>query len=370
MENIKLIFKNYAYQNKPLGFEQGYDLASFAIEGCRGNNIAAIQSLALLCALHNKATYRHPDSYIQIAGIVAGVIDADVKTSEFGLLSPCVPYVVDNSGMGGDHIITANISTLASFICASLGIYMCKHGSPANSDKGLHGSSDFVSLCGIPTDLLNTEICKSVEENRWGYIEACDTRFKLIHTQTHKFAQLSHMNDLLGPLTAPINPDIAKYKVVGINSLLRPIVVAKACQLLNEKGVTKFENALFIQGNLSNKGHVDELVLTSHGTNVAELTKENKLIEYKLYPEDFGIEQVHQKFLSPPFGMSKGAYSHAILHRELVGPVDQIVAANAAIIIRMVHAIDLKDALQECLSEITKIKSFVSQLKSFEHAKI
>lgn len=364
MKNIKSIFKHNAYQNKPLDFEQGYDLAFYMIEGCNGNPIASIQSLSLLCSLHNKATYTHKDAHLQIAGLVAGIIDADIKTSEFGFLKPNVPYVVDNCGMGGDNIVTANISTLASFICSSLGIFMCKHGSPANADGGRHGSSDFVALCDIPVGLSDIEICRMIEENHWGYIEACDTRFKQIHTQTHKFAQLAHMNDLLGPLTAPIEPSIAKYKVVGINGLLKPIVVSKACQLLNQKGITKFENALFIQGNLNNKECVDELVLTFYGTSVAELTKENEVIEYTLFPNDFGMPSVDEKFLSPPAGMSKGRYSSAILNRKLVGPIDQVIAANAAIIFEMVNGSNLKDAQQECLSSMTKTNEFVNHLKS------
>jgi hypothetical protein len=54
---IKHVLKEHAYRNIPLSFDEGYNLGLLAIEGCQGNGLAMIQSVAALSALHTKATY-------------------------------------------------------------------------------------------------------------------------------------------------------------------------------------------------------------------------------------------------------------------------------------------------------------------------
>ncbi|MBI2041888.1 MAG: hypothetical protein HYT20_02640 [Candidatus Nealsonbacteria bacterium] len=370
MINIKHYAKEHGSRNIPLTFEEAYDLGVYMIHGCRGNNLAQIQSIAILSLLHTKATYlwkfdertekRHghrlPISAAeQIAGICAAIFEHDIAESQFGFLNPNIPYAMDNSGMGGDLIVTANVSTIAAFIAAMAGVPMCKHGSPANADAARHGSSDFVELCGINTTASQKEVESCVEKLRFGYTEAIDTRYKLIHLQTHRVAQLPHMNDIIGPITNPLNPKILRRRMLGVNHLIPPVIAAQAYRIMNERGITFVEHGFFLRGfgdNGEDSG-MDELSICKGGTQIAEL-KNGKIKEYYLYPYDFGLITASENSISPPEGMGKGKFSLSILKREITGAPARMIAANAALLLYLAGK---SDDLSECYREASEILS-------------
>lgn len=345
--DIKHILKDHAYQNIPLSYEEAFALGVYTIEGCRGNEMAQKQSIAALCALHTRATYAWKnDRYIeemhghrlpknsaeQIAGICAAVYQQDIEISEFGYLKPDVPFVMDNCGMGGDIVVTPNVSTVAAFIAASAGIPMCKHGSPSNADKGKYGSSDFVSLiCGIDVFAQKDLVERCVEKTNFGFTEALDTRYKLIHLQTHKIAMLPHMNDIIGPITNPLHSRKLTRRVLGLNHLIPPKIVAEAYHIMNERGVTHLEHGLFVRGFANEHRYegMDEVSICSGGTQVAELDH-GKIREYVLHASDFGINEVAVNEISPKG--NKGEFSLAVLKGEVNGSPLQMILANAAIL--------------------------------------
>ncbi len=345
---IKHFLKDHAYQNIPLTFDEAYSLGLYALEGCAGNQLAQIQSIAILSALHTRSTYawqwsevaeRHhghrlPQSAAeQIAGVCAAVFQNDIAVSEFGFLEPKVPYAMDNCGMGGDLIVTANVSTIAALIASADGIPMCKHGSPANADNGRHGSSDFVSLLGITTYATRSEVEQCVEAERFGYTEALDVRYKRIHLQTHKVAMLPHMNDIIGPITNPLSPQLMARRVLGVNHLVSPRVVAEAYQILNERGVTNLKHGIFVRGFADSCRYegMDEVSICEGGTQVVEL-RDGAISERQLNAHDFGLNPVLPALVSPPRGMSKGDFSLGILRGEVVGAPLEMVLANAALL--------------------------------------
>jgi len=357
MIDAKHFVKEHSARNIPLCFDEAYELGVYLMQACHGDQLAIVQSIALLTALHNQATYAWKkngrelghslpnDSSEQIAGICAAIFEHDIAKSEFGFINPDVPFAMDNCGMGGDLIVTANVSTLAAFIAAAAGIPMCKHGSPANADKGRHGSSDFVDFCGINrlADKTAVEVC--VEKLCFGYTEALDVRYKHIHLQTHKIAYLPHMNDIIGPITNPLSTLVLTRRVLGVNHLIAPGTVARAYKTLNEKGVTHLNHGLFIRGFTGNRneGGVDELSICEAGTQVAEL-KDGEIKEYWLQAQDFGIQPVPAESVSPPNGMSKGQFSIAILERKASAFPTQMVIANAALLFYLAgKSSDLKE---------------------------
>lgn len=344
--DIKHILKAHAYQNIPLSFLEAYQLGLFALHGCKVKNpLIQIQSVSALCALHTKATYDFQkksqdgvghghdvpvDASEQIAGICAAIFCEDIGRSEFGFLKPRVSYVMDNCGMGGDLLVTANVSTVSAFIAASGGIPILKHGSPANTDLGRHGSSDFMDLCLIDRYASKKEVEKSLEINNFGYTEALDLRYKHIHWQTHEAAKLPHMNDIIGPITNPADPQLLTSRLMGVNHLIRPEIIAKAYLILNQKGITNMKHALFVRGLVSGGG-IDELSICKEGSQIVEL-RGRKIKEYKLYPDDFGLFPMDPALISPPSGLSKGDFSLKILKGEIQGSVIEMVLANAALL--------------------------------------
>ncbi|MDO9231017.1 MAG: hypothetical protein Q7U36_00865 [bacterium] len=393
--DIKHILKDHAYQNIPLNYKEAYELGLFILNGCREvlnkkwtelkNEEEAkervrilIQGISALCTLHNKATYRWrwneesaeiheyklpQSSAEQIAGICAAVFDHDVAKSKYGFLHPKVPYVMDNCGMGGDLIVTANISTIAAFIASAAGVIMCKHGSPANADKGRHGSSDFISqICGIDNFALNVAVEKCVEDLGFGYTEACDTGYKGIHIQTHEIACLPHMNDIIGPITNPIDPKIITKRILGVNHMIPPRVVAEAYQILNQQEVTNLKHGFFVRGFVNKNRYegIDEVSVCEGGTEVAEL-RDGEIHEYYLEASDFGLSPVLREDIIP-IG-SKGDYSMKILQGKVNGSRAQIVLANAALLLKLACVSeDLKDCYKQAGEILQSGKAYEKML--------
>ena len=232
--------------------------------------------------------------------------------------------------MGGDLRTTANVSTLASFVAAAAGIFIGKHGSPGNTAR--IGSSEFVSeYCGINTEATKKESEKCLEENFFCYIEALDTRYKRIHLQTHKIAMLPHMNDIIGPITNPVDPKIITTSVIGINHLISPKIVAETYKILNDKKITNLKHGFFVRGFVDRSRYdgMDEVSICLGGTQVAEL-KDGKIREFNLFAKDFGLKTVPVGAITP-IG-NKGEFSMKILRGEISGPPLQMVLANAAIL--------------------------------------
>lgn len=358
---IKHFLKDHAYQNIPLTFDEAYSLGLYVLEGCTDNQLAQIQSIAVLSALHTRSTYawqwsgsaeRHhghrlPQSAAeQIAGICAAVFEHDIAISEFGFLQPNVHYAMDNCGMGGDLIVTANVSTIAALIASADGIPMCKHGSPANADNGRHGSSDFVSLLGINTYATRDEVERCIEAEHFGYTEALDVRYKRIHLQTHKIAMLPHMNDIIGPITNPLSALLMTRRVLGVNHLVSPHVVAEAYQILNKRGVTNLQHGLFVRGFVDSYRYegMDEVSICKGGTQVAEL-REEIIYDRHLNAYDFGLSPALPQEVSPPRGTSKGDFSLDILRGKVTGAPLEMVLANAALLF---YLAERSQDLREC----------------------
>lgn len=347
-----MIMKHHANVNKPIGFETAYLLGVYAISVYRrelqeifpDTELADKQSIAALCALHNKETYRQEKASEQIAGITAAVIDYDLRRSAKGFLIPKVEYAIDNCGMGGDLYRTPNVSTLAGLIAAADGIPMCKHGSPGNTDSC--GSSDFLEIAGMKHNRDNLTTERSIERYHFGYTDALDTGYKRIHQQTHFSARLAHMNDIIGPLTNPLHPGIARKKIVGINHMMSPKVVAEACRILNGKQVTDYQQVLCIRGFVDQDAYqgIDEVSVFLGGTDVAELYGD-QVREYHLEAEDFGIP-VQEIFETPAGRKNKAEFSLNILSGEIKGVPKDLVLANAALLFYLAEGENLQEAFQ------------------------
>ena len=322
----------------------------------------------------------------EVAGISAGVFDWDIPK----YVDPKAPEVFDNCGMGGDEVLTPNISNLALLTVSGkeLGIYGCKHGSPGNTDAA--GSSDFMNFLirEIAKELelsgnrgirarLESHMAKNgpeyivmtpeqheavIDGAQFGYIEALDTQFKTIHMQTHGLGKLAHINHMLGPITVPANPQKLKKKILGMNNnMLKPDAAAEAYQLLNKAGITNMQRAYFVRGGGRACGYdvgMDEFT-TLGDTMLAELQSDGHIRRQTVQPEEFGlkmhyvpktgeVKEVHGpegsriiiSGISPELGGdSKKKMSMQLLRGELKGPaLDLLIANIASILVLHEHA--------------------------------
>jgi len=293
--------------------------------------------------LHNRETYRKPGVSEQIAGILAAVFDYDIGLSEYGFLQPTLEFVMDNCGMGGDLFRTPNVSTIAALVAAADGIPIAKHGSPGNTDST--GSSDFLEYMGVNLFADKRMVEKALEKFHFGYTDALDTRYKVIHTQTHNSAHLAHMNDLIGPVTNPLHPKIMKARVLGVNHLIKPEVVADAYLILNRRGVTSLKHGLFVRGFVTKErdGGIDEVSIFQGGTIIAEL-KGRKIETYELHADNFGLKT--GIYHEPPRGKKeKAEFGKKILQGEILGSAKDLILANAAILEYLGRGTSLKDGV-------------------------
>lgn len=232
---------------------------------------------------------------------------------------------------------------------------MCKHGSPANADGGRHGSSDFISDLGIQTYCAKSRTERCIETEGFGYIEALDVRYKRIHQQTHAFAMLPHMNDVIGPITNPLNPGLLTRRLLGVNHLIPPGLFPEVFKILNQRGITNLQHGIFVRGLTDNdaSGGMDELSICEGGTLVAELC-DGKAREYRLHARDFGLQPVKVSEISPPVWMSKGEFSLKILKGEIKGPPLSMILANAELLF---YLAEKSTDLKECYAMAEEMQS-------------
>lgn len=409
------ILKNKIYprrlgtpQEYSLTFDESYALGAYLVNLGRKNlvyitdkNVEKVyrsRCLSVACALQAGGL-----TPVEIAGLCSAVFDHDIKE----YVNPDSSPVIDNCGMGGDRVFTPNLSTTALLISSNFGrVKTCKHGSPGNTDSA--GSSDFVCYLlkrGIPgiekeedvfervlKKVTSEEMAKIIDDVGFGYTEALDERYKTIHLQTHVLGHVAHLNDILGPVTCPVNPQKMTRRIVGINHLIKTRDVAEAYDIMNRKGITNVERAYFVRG-IGTFG-MDEFSLFPDGTEVSEIRDGKIKGPYFVTAKDFGTEpikienpEIIQKTtlkgrytihgISPPIepnqpsAEKKKELSYKILQNDVSDALRNFVKANISpILVLFDEAKDFKEGFEiaeQLLSEkhgLETANSFVEAVKS------
>jgi anthranilate phosphoribosyltransferase len=181
---------------------------------------------------------------------------------------------VDTCGTGGDGSNLFNVSTASAFVVAAAGGKVAKHGNRSVSSST--GSADVLEFAGVCLSLTAEQVSRCVNEIGVGFMfaPAHHSAMKYAIGPRKELAQRTIFN-MLGPLT---NPAGVKNQVVGVfnAALCRPL--AEVLQRLGS------EHVLIVH---SDDG-LDEISLAAE-TSVAEL-KNGQITEYKLKPEDVGID--------------------------------------------------------------------------------
>ncbi len=121
---------------------------------------------------------------------------------------------IDVCGTGGDGKDTFNISTLAAFVCAGVGIYVAKHGNYAVSSAC--GSSNVLEYLGIHLEQSQDTLMKQLEQ-----AHICILHAPLFHPAMKQIAPIRKamgvktLFNLLGPIC---NPAKNEYQCTGTYS--------------------------------------------------------------------------------------------------------------------------------------------------------
>lgn len=353
MNFANYVLKNNARLNKPMDFDTAYSLGVFTLypyylplrdskdlSAVFGKpEIAKVQAIAVLSSIYNKCMNESDGAAEQLAGITAAVIDHDIGNAPYGFIPLAkIPSVADNCGTGGDTIPTFHVSSASGILAATMGLVVAKHGSPGNTRKS--GSSDFIGSFNIDTFAPPSRIIKSLQKTNFGYIEALDTRYKVIHVQTHHFSEIAHMNDIIGPMTNPVDPSKLTIKLIGTNQVLPPKVIANAYVILNKLGVTNVRNGMAVKGYGKSESEknltMDEISTLKGGTEAVAFGPKGTE-ELMLGYEDFGLARPSEvNEISPPEGSSaRIQFTNKVLEGKSNEGATNLLLANTAMLIAL-----------------------------------
>ena len=220
--------------------------------------------------------------------------------------------LTDIVGTGGDGASLFNVSTASAFVAAVAGVRVAKHGNRAVSSKS--GAADLLEAAGCRLDLNPDQVGRLIDELQVGFLFAPSHHAAMKHAiGPRKSLGLRTLFNLLGPLT---NPALAPNQVLGVFSaeLVRPM--AEVMQMLGARHVMVVHST----------DGLDEISPVAP-TEVAEL-RDGAIGEYRVFPEDFGIELESLDALL----VESAADSLALIESTLAGepgPAADMVALNA-----------------------------------------
>ncbi len=229
------------------------------------------------------------------------------------------PYrTIDLCGTGGDGKNTFNISTVTAFIVAGAGVKVAKHGNYGASSN--IGSSNLIEALKIPFPSTEAQARSMLERAGIAFLHA-----PLWHPAMKNVAPIRKdlgvrtLFNILGPLANPARP---AFQLVGVPS--RDLVELYSSTL--RRGDTRY-------AVVYSTGGFDEISLTSE-TIVATTAGEEAI-----QSSSFGLHTWQEDDIKGGATVSEAAkICLDILHNRGSAAQEEVVIANAALALSLVHA--------------------------------
>jgi anthranilate phosphoribosyltransferase len=254
--------------------------------------------------------------------------------------------LVDTCGTGGDSKNTFNISTCTAFVAAAAGCHVAKHGNRSVSSSC--GSADVLEAAGVNLNLNPQQVARAIQEVGVGFMFAPAHHSAMKHAiGPRKELAIRTIFNVLGPLT---NPAGAPNQVLGVfdKNLLAPLA-----QVLKNLGSSHVLLAAAEDG-------LDEISIASD-TYIAEL-KDGEITEYKIKPEDFGLERASLDSLL----VDSAEQSLTIINNILAG---QQSAANDIVVLNSAAAIYAANIVASLEDGVELAKDVISSGQAKEKLK-
>jgi anthranilate phosphoribosyltransferase len=192
---------SYVSENKELSSEQ----ISQSIEALINPEIIEAEKLSFLKAMSEKETTASEFSHY-----VQGFRDRSINPG----LESFAPHAIDLCGTGGDKAGSFNVSTFVSFLMASGGVVVIKHGNRSISSKC--GSADLIQAIGIPLTPSKHDLEEGLKALSFGFLFAPQYHpsFKYVAPIRKKLAEQGILTffNVMGPM---INPAKPAHQLVG-----------------------------------------------------------------------------------------------------------------------------------------------------------
>lgn len=231
--------------------------------------------------------------------------------------------VLDIVGTGGDHKGTFNISTVASFIVASCGIAVAKHGNRSVSSPC--GSADVLEALGVNVNLEESLVSDCLDKIGIAFLFAQRLHPAMKNVASaRKALGIKTIFNILGPLT---NPAGATHQMTGVYS--RDLVEPMAHVLMNLGS----KRALVVHGH----DGLDEITTTGK-TFISEV-KNKEVFSYDIDPQELGIPLASLEDFKGGKAQENAEILEGILKGSR-GPRRNIVLINAAYALYTAEAVD------------------------------
>jgi len=171
------------------------------------------------------------------------------------------PHAIDLCGTGGDKAGSFNVSTFVSFLVASGGVDVIKHGNRSISSKC--GSADLIEAIGIPLAPSEHNLTEGLKTLNFGFLFAPQYHpaFKHVAPVRKKLAEQGVLTffNVMGPM---INPARPAHQLVGTYN---PAYLERMMHALKKNGLKSalIAHCVIEKGDVSG---VDEL--TACGENL------------------------------------------------------------------------------------------------------
>jgi anthranilate phosphoribosyltransferase len=260
---------------------------------------------------------------------------------------------IDIVGTGGTGLKLLSISTATAFVVAGAGIPVAKHGNRGASSPT--GTADTLSELGVNIAMSPERAAAAVSEVGMGFLFAPTYHPAMRHVgPARKQIGKRTIFNRLGPLC---NPASVRHMLLGSaeSHLVRPMTEA-----LKANGVS---SAMVVHG----EDGLDEITTTGT-THIAQL-KDDEITEFRITPEQFGLQRAELENLSGGEPAENAAALSSLLNGNPSAYRDIVLlnAGAAMMVSRQVK--DISAGIERAAQSIDsgKAKSVLTRLAEFSH---
>ena len=270
---------------------------------------------------------------------LSGAVSASLQNAK-SFPRPDYPFA-DIVGTGGDGQNTINISTASAIVAASMGAKVAKHGNRSVSSKS--GASDVLTALGVNVNVTPEQARQALDDIGVCFLFAQQYHCGFKHVAPVRAALKTRtLFNILGPL---INPARPTYHLLGVYA---PELVKTYAETAVALG---HQHTFVVHG-----AGLDEVAV--HGeTQVAEI-KNGKIDYFTLTPEDFGLKIQSLESLRGGEPQENAQYLTALLQGKGKAEHANAVAANVALLLKLFGHDDLKQNVQNVLTQLASGKAF------------
>jgi anthranilate phosphoribosyltransferase len=299
-----------------LEVSEAHDAMSLILEG----SVSTAQIAAFLVALRMKG-----ETAAELLGFAQAMRER-AQPIEHGLNGT---MILDTCGTGGDAHSTFNISTVAAFVTAGVGVRVAKHGNRSISSHC--GSADVLEELGVRVSVPAERVAAAIREVGIGFLFAPSLHPAMKHAQPARLElKMRTVFNLLGPLT---NPAKANAQLIGAPSEEAAGLMAHALAGLGTG------RAFVVHGF----DGLDEITTT--GPTLVYEVRGDSVSKHVWTPADFGIQRSGMDELQSATRTDSAAIARDILNGRL-GPKRDIVLMNsAAALVAASRAADLREGV-------------------------